>query len=75
MEKQRVIIDVNVASDVASFDAWLQRWRSDVQISDDEGCGCCVHIWEIDGPQEAMRELPAHLLEWKSPEPPGHRSR
>ena len=28
-----------------------------VLVSDDEGCGCCVNLWNVDGPEEALSEL------------------
>jgi len=55
-----------VASDApeeqAAFDAWLDRWESRLTfISDDYGCGCCVHLYDIEGPKEAVDALPEQL--------------
>lgn len=74
MPKQRVIIDVNVAEEVATFDAWLERWRSVAELSENEGCGCCVDIWEVVAPQAAFDELPEKLLEWQPSATLQHRS-
>jgi hypothetical protein len=63
--KRQIIIDVNVAEEVATFDAWRERWRSAVELSDNEGCGCCVDIWDVAAPEAAFDELPPNLLAWR----------
>ena len=62
MLEWQVIVDVTVASEVAAFSHWLERWRGQLSVSENEGCGCCVDIWTMKGPAEAKAELPAALL-------------
>ena len=40
------------------MDAWFDRWETALAVSDDQGCGCCVHIFDVDGPPEAFAALP-----------------
>jgi hypothetical protein len=55
-----------IASDApeeeAAFAAWLENWEAKLtSISEDYGCGCCVHLFDIEGPKEAIDALPAKL--------------
>jgi hypothetical protein len=49
-----IIIDVNRPSEVQQYDDWLREWQSKVKVLGNTGCGCCVHIWEVEGPDEAF---------------------
>jgi len=43
--------------------SWLAKWRErTTSISENEGCGCCVDIYQVVGPEEAMNELPPQML-------------
>jgi hypothetical protein len=43
--------------------SWLSKWRGrETTISQNEGCGCCVDLYRVTGPDEAMREIPAQML-------------
>jgi hypothetical protein len=63
-----IIVDVNEPEEDAAVTAWFERWRSElVFVSDDQGCGCCVHIWDVDGPADAIAALPVSVrspTEW-----------
>jgi len=57
---------ISVASDApkeqAAFDAWLGRWKAEMKfISDDYGCGCCVHLYDVEGPEAAIDAIPEAL--------------
>ncbi len=57
-----IIVDANNAEDMRAAEAWLDRWRPALRhVSDDEGCGCCVHIWHVTGPAQAVDELPPSM--------------
>jgi hypothetical protein len=59
MPKATIIVTVDELSEVASIEAWFARWKDRLAfISDNQGCGCCVDIWDIEGSQEAINELP-----------------
>lgn len=43
------------------FDDWLARWRHMlVSCSDNDGCGCCVDMYDLEAPEQALAELPEH---------------
>jgi hypothetical protein len=43
----------------AAVAAWFDRWRDRLTfLSGNRGCGCCVDMWNVDGPLEAIVELP-----------------
>jgi len=57
---------ISVASDapeeLARFDAWLSRWKPEMKfISDDYGCGCCVHLYDVEGSKEGIDAIPEQL--------------
>ena len=45
------------------FTAWLSAWRKKMSfVSHDYGCGCCIHLFDVEGPAEAIDALPKELL-------------
>ena len=59
MSQATIIVAVDDAAEVAAIEAWFTRWREKLTfVSDNYGCGCCVDIWEAEGPSEAFDELP-----------------
>jgi hypothetical protein len=72
---RRITIFADDAGDSPSDDylwvrAWLDRWNSKIQIAH-YSSGGWEHLWDLEGPEEAIAELPTHLLccsEWASPE-------
>ena len=39
--------------DVRAAERWLAEHRAALTfVSEDEGCGCCVHSWRVEGPAE-----------------------
>jgi hypothetical protein len=47
---------------MAAVDSWLEKWRSQLTfISENQGCGCCVDIWNVEGPGDAMKEIPEEV--------------
>jgi hypothetical protein len=58
MPKATICVDVGV-HEQAIVEAWLKRWHAALPfLSENEGCGCCVDIYRVDAPQEALDELP-----------------
>ncbi len=43
-EVRAVIIDLTVLREVAAFAKWSDRWRDQVVVSGNEGCGCCIEF-------------------------------
>ena len=58
-----ICVEADAAEEQALIEAWFTRWRSRLPYcSDNEGCGCCVDMWDVEGPIEAIGELPEQLL-------------
>ena len=50
-------------------EAWFDRWGPALtSVSDNLGCGCCVDVFEVEGPPEAFAALPASVS--ADPTPP-----
>lgn len=59
MAKATIVIAVENPDEVQAVTAWFGRWKSRFKVvSEDYGCGCCVNIWDVEGPAEAFGELP-----------------
>jgi len=62
MAHAQIIVAVDQPTEVADFDAWLATNASRLTyISDNTGCGCCVDIYDVEGPEEVLRSLPPTL--------------
>ena len=57
-----VITNADNSSELESFDAWLAKWEDKlIYFSPNEGCGCCVNIFNIEASEEAIGELPFEI--------------
>jgi hypothetical protein len=57
--KATVIVAVDYPNEARAVEEWFAKWRDPLtSVSDDYGCGCCVNIWDVEGPAEAIRDLP-----------------
>lgn len=67
-----VLLDAGDIVAAATYHEWHARFRAQLTlVSDDQGCGCCVHLFDIEGSPEAIASLPAELLcesAWSKPE-------
>jgi len=62
MPRATMTIDVHNASECAECRAWFERWEGALtRVSDNSGCGCCVEIYDVEGPQEAIDAIPQQL--------------
>ena len=55
------------------YTTWLNAWRSKLTfVSRDRGCGCCIHLFNLEGTTEAIEALPDSLtsLMWTEKTPP-----
>ena len=54
--------------ELKTFDAWTAAHADQISfIGENEGCGCCVHIWNIECDEAIISLLPHHFLmdsEW-----------
>ncbi len=63
MAKAQIIVSVDQPDEVRAVADWFARWQERlVEISVNTGCGCCVNIWDVEGPMEALLELPAVVV-------------
>jgi hypothetical protein len=45
--------------EIAAMESWLAGWSQCLSyISDEQGCGCCIHMLDVEGPQEAIDAIP-----------------
>ena len=45
------------------FTTWLTAWRKRLTyLSHDYGCAGCIHLFDVEGPGEAIDALPLELL-------------
>ncbi len=48
--------------EVRAAEGWLTEHRAALTfVSDDEGCGCCVHLWRVEGPADVIATLPPSI--------------
>ena len=54
-----ICVDVNHEDECAVVEAWFEQWRDRLSfVSENQGCGCCVDMWNVEGPADALSELP-----------------
>ncbi len=59
MPRTTIVVAVDEPSEVEAAERWLARWSTAITYqSDNQGCGCCVDIWEVEASAEAMADLP-----------------
>jgi hypothetical protein len=57
-----IITSADTPEEGAAAAAWFARWRAHLAYcSENTGCGCCVDIWDVDGPAEAIADLPEEI--------------
>ena len=45
------------------YTAWLTAWKKKMTyVSNDYGCGCCFHLFDVEGPKAAIDAIPKDLL-------------
>ena len=57
-----IIVSVDVPGERQAAEAWFATWRAQLSYcSDNTGCGCCVDVWDVEGPYDAIQALPPSL--------------
>ena len=57
-----IVVSTDRPGEATAVEAWFAKWAARLtHRSDDQGCGCCVHVWDVEGPAEAVAELPAEV--------------
>jgi hypothetical protein len=63
LQRRTICVLVDSPDEVQAVDAWLAKWRDKLTyLSPNEGCGCCVDIYRVEGPAEAITEIPSGLI-------------
>jgi hypothetical protein len=63
MKRVTVCASIDEPGEHAALDAWLAKWSGSLAyLSPNEGCGCCVDTYRIEGPSDAIAELPKNLI-------------
>ena len=57
-----VSVTIDNEREVMAMNAWFQRWGPRIQCADNQGCGCCVDIWDVHAPAQALAELPIGMV-------------
>ena len=60
-KKEVIVIAENDNQDLLY--AWIKENRDKLKfVSDDEGCGCCVSIFRIEGEESILATFPEEIL-------------
>lgn len=72
LRRASIVAEIDEPGQAEAAEAWLEAARDRLtHVSDQKGCGCCVLIWDVEGPAELLATLPDSLRAHPAPEPPG----
>ena len=62
MHRASICIASDSPEEEVAFETWAEQWREKMTFfSDDYGCGCCVHLFDVEGPKEGIDLIPEQL--------------
>ena len=62
MARATICVIVNDCGEVEAGRKWLATNRRCLtRVSENRGCGCCVDLWDVEGPREVLATLPDSL--------------
>ena len=62
MERATVCFCADSIEEKVEFNAWQIAWQRKMTfVSHDYGCGCCIHLFDLEGPKEAVDAIPPNL--------------
>ena len=65
MVRESICVIVDDPASVKAADEWLKANRSRLDyLSENLGCGCCVALYDLEGPKEILHTIPPQLLCW-----------
>jgi hypothetical protein len=74
MVRATIILGADDPAEREAFESWRRDWREELSLlSDDEGCRCCVSIFRVEAPEEAIAAIPEPIRggsEWDDPTRP-----
>ena len=56
-----VPVTLDNEAEILAINRWFRRWGPRLHCSDNQGCGCCVDVWQVEAPLEAFDDLPATM--------------
>ncbi len=63
MPKFTIYANVEEAPEHSPVEAWLVKWEHHIAyLSANLGCGCCIDIYNVDGSEEVIAELPEEVV-------------
>lgn len=66
-----ILVSVDAPGEREAAEAWFARWRPQLTYcSENTGCGCCVDVWDVEGPYAAIEAIPPSLRamsDWSHP--------
>jgi hypothetical protein len=63
MPRFTIRVDVDEPAELRAVAEWMDRWEPKLPfLSENCGCGCHVYLYDVEGPEEAMAELPGVVL-------------
>lgn len=70
MPRATICIAVDEPAEAQAGEQWLSENRARLDfISENRGCGCCVDLYDLEGPAEVLATIPEMLLassDWTS---------
>jgi len=62
MPRATLIISADAPGEREAADRWFEAWGGRMTfVSGNTGCGCCVDIYDVEGPLEAIDAIPTGL--------------
>jgi hypothetical protein len=72
MARESICVIVDDPGSVKAAEEWLTANRSRLDfLSENQGCGCCVDLYDLEGPEEVLHTIPQMLRcssDWTSGE-------
>ncbi len=60
--RMTLLAEVDQPGDLEAAQDWLRAHRGSLAyLSAEDGCGCCVVSWDLEGPREVVQTLPNRL--------------
>jgi hypothetical protein len=67
-----IIVATDSEEEQRLAEAWFARFGAVLRFrSDDQGCHCCMHLWDVEGPEDAIAAIPERITVWSSWTNPG----
>ncbi len=63
MPRATICVRTDDPAEVTAVENWLAQWKDQLSyLSDNYGCGCCVELYDVEGPTEAIGSLPPEVV-------------